>query len=269
MNPLFNNKNFFKVYIIINLLFAMIYTFSIGLMTQIPINSIIIDFISAFILVGLTGIAIWNIVKYAITASENSIYKGFMNSSLVLFCIILVVGIETIIVYITHIEYYSLYATTIPIRVLIIALAFTIIIFYYSISICRENETKKGFQENTKKDQNSNVPQRDIEDHILVREGQKIKIIPIEEIKYIQSDGDYVAIVTPSGKWLKEQTMKYFEEHLPQNKFIRIHRSYIIGVSHIAKIERYGEQQLVTLRSGEKIRISTTGYRLLKERLGL
>ena len=106
-------------------------------------------------------------------------------------------------------------------------------------------------------------------DRLTVRYGQKIKIIPIHEIIYVKADGDYVTIYTAEGHWLKEQTMKHTEDILPQDRFVRTHRSYIVNINHINRIERYSDQQLIVLSNGEKIKISNARYQVLKQRLGL
>ena len=113
-------------------------------------------------------------------------------------------------------------------------------------------------------------PAGEILERIAVKTGQKIEITPVSEIEYIQAEGDYVMICTSSGRFLKEQTMKYFEQHLPQGQFVRIHRSYIVNMKAISRIERYDKQeQLVVLHGGKKIRASTNGYRQLKKVLKL
>ena len=106
-------------------------------------------------------------------------------------------------------------------------------------------------------------------DRITVRSGQKINIIPIDEIIFIKADGDYISINTTKGYWLKEQTMKYTEEMLPANRFLRIHRSYIININHISRIERYGEKHQIVLHNNEKIKVSAARYQVLKQALGL
>ena len=106
-------------------------------------------------------------------------------------------------------------------------------------------------------------------DRITVRSGQNIKIIPIDDIIFIKADGDYISIKTAYGNWLKEQTMKYTEDILPNDRFLRIHRSYIINLNHISRIERYGEKQLIVLHNNEKIKISTARYQVLKQVLGV
>jgi DNA-binding LytR/AlgR family response regulator len=79
-----------------------------------------------------------------------------------------------------------------------------------------------------------------------------------------------VAIVTARGRHLKEGTMKWFEEALPCDRFVRVHRSCIVAVDRISRIETSGRDHTLTLRDGRgSIRISDTGYRLLRRRLGL
>jgi len=87
---------------------------------------------------------------------------------------------------------------------------------------------------------------------------------------YLQAEGDYVMIYTPDEKFLKEQTMKYFEEHLPAERFVRIHRSCIVHVDCISKIELYEKQNyLIALKTGQKLRASATGFKQLKAALHL
>jgi DNA-binding LytR/AlgR family response regulator len=66
---------------------------------------------------------------------------------------------------------------------------------------------------------------------------------------------------------MKEQTMKSIQEQLSPFQFIRIHRSFIVNISSISRIERYGQQQLILLKNGHQVRISAPGYRLLKDAL--
>ena len=107
-------------------------------------------------------------------------------------------------------------------------------------------------------------------DRITVKDGSRIHLIKLDELLYIQACGDYTTLVTPSGEYIKEQTMKYFETHLPAGNFVRIHRSTIVNVTQISRVELYGKETYqVSLKNGVKLRVSLTGYRLLKERLGI
>ncbi|WP_308599883.1 LytTR family DNA-binding domain-containing protein [uncultured Dysgonomonas sp.] len=112
-------------------------------------------------------------------------------------------------------------------------------------------------------------PNEELE-RVAVKNGQRIEVIPVSNIIYIQAEGDYVMIYSDKGKFLKEQTMKSFESLLPSNKFVRVHRSSIVNVDFIAQIELYNKQsQLLKLKDGSQVRISMNGYRLLKQTLGL
>lgn len=105
-------------------------------------------------------------------------------------------------------------------------------------------------------------------EHVITRMGSKITVIPVEKIWYLESADDYVMIHSENGNHLKEKTMKYFEEHLPEDRFVRIHRSYIVNLTCIAGIELYEKDtHLITLKSGDKIRASAEGYKRLKEKL--
>lgn len=102
-------------------------------------------------------------------------------------------------------------------------------------------------------------------ERVITRLGPKITVIPVDRIFYLESADDYVMIHSDLGNHLKEKTMKYFEEHLPGNRFVRIHRSYIVNVSSIAGIELYEKDtHLVTLKNGEKLRASAEGYKRLR-----
>lgn len=107
-------------------------------------------------------------------------------------------------------------------------------------------------------------------DRITVKDGSRIHIIQLDELLYIQASGDYVTFFTPTGQFIKEQTMKFFELHLPATRFIRIHRSCIINAEQIMRIELFGKESYqVRLKNGANLRASNAGYKLLKERLSL
>lgn len=105
---------------------------------------------------------------------------------------------------------------------------------------------------------------------LVVRVKNEIKIIPTHEVSFFEAEDDYIAIHTASGKYLKKMTMKLLEEALDPNKFVRVHRSYLINLNEITKIEPYERDNfLVLLRGGEKVPVSRTGYSRLRQVLGL
>ena len=106
---------------------------------------------------------------------------------------------------------------------------------------------------------------QEILDRVVVKTGSKIKVIPVEQILYVESQDDYVMIYSPEGKYLKQQTMKYFEQHLEPGKFLRIHRSYIVNIDTIKQLELYEKNTyLAVLTNGAKLKISDSGYKSLK-----
>jgi len=103
---------------------------------------------------------------------------------------------------------------------------------------------------------------------IVFRKGAGIKIIPLNTVSYLAAEDDYVMIYYSEGKALKPKTMKYYEEHLPPSLFLRVHRSYMVNVEHITRLEPYSKDNYVAvLKSGEKIPVSRAGYKTLRDRL--
>ena len=105
---------------------------------------------------------------------------------------------------------------------------------------------------------------------IVVRNGSKIKIISVHDVFYLEAADDYVKIHTSEGYFLKNKTMTHFENSLDSHQFVRSHRSYIVNVQHITRIDPYEKDNHVAiLRSGAKVPVSRSGYGKLKEVLGL
>jgi hypothetical protein len=208
----------------------------------------------------LAGIMLWNVFRYAVPAGGRSFYRLVFLVMLAILTVGFVVGVESLSMFLCFPSLFGDFAATIPLRIFITLLLYVIARLYY-VS-CAARPEPEVFPAGRPP---AHVPV----ERITVRNGLKIKIISLEEILYLQADGDYVAIHTAEGRWLKELTMKYMEDALPPDRFIRVHRSYIVNIMRINRIERYGERQQVILHHGEKIKISATGYRALKQRLGI
>ncbi|RYY62785.1 MAG: response regulator [Chitinophagaceae bacterium] len=105
---------------------------------------------------------------------------------------------------------------------------------------------------------------------VVVKNGSKIKIIPVHDIYYLEAADDYVKIHTSEGYFLKNKTMSHFEQALDQQQFVRAHRSYIVNIQHITRIDPYEkDNHVAVLRSGHKVPVSRGGYGKLKLVLGL
>jgi len=105
---------------------------------------------------------------------------------------------------------------------------------------------------------------------IVVKNGAKIKIIPVHEVLYLEAADDYVKIHTAESYYLKNKTMAHFEKALDAQQFARCHRSYMVNVQHIARIDPYEKDgHIAILKSGAKVPVSKTGYVKLRQVLGL
>lgn len=103
-------------------------------------------------------------------------------------------------------------------------------------------------------------------ERIVVKSGSSIIVIPVEDILYLEAADDFVKIYSRKGHWLKNKTMAHFEQLLDANQFIRVHRSYIVNISEITRLEPYEkDSHILLLKSGEKIPVSKTGMIKLKE----
>jgi two-component system LytT family response regulator len=128
---------------------------------------------------------------------------------------------------------------------------------------------EKTISENIIQDIQSANPKKEYLSRIAVKTGAKIQIIPINKIDYLEAMDDYVKLHTMEGKFLKQHTMKYFEAHLPAEDFVRIHRSYIVKVKNINRLEQMGkDSHIVILNDKTELNVSRAGYNKLKEVLG-
>jgi two-component system LytT family response regulator len=104
---------------------------------------------------------------------------------------------------------------------------------------------------------------------VVVKTGSKIKIITVDDILYLEAADDYVKIHTREGAFLKNKTMAHFERTLDPHVFVRTHRSYIVHVQRITRIEPYEKENYVALlTSGAQVPVSKSGYGKLKMVLG-
>ncbi len=103
-------------------------------------------------------------------------------------------------------------------------------------------------------------------DRIVVKTGNKIHILALPDIHHFEAQDDYVAVHADQGKFLKQIRMKHLEENLPNGEFVRIHRSHIVAVSAIEKLELYEKDSyLLSLKNGKQLPVSRSGHSKLKE----
>jgi two-component system LytT family response regulator len=112
--------------------------------------------------------------------------------------------------------------------------------------------------------------QPDEHQRIVVKNGSNIQIIPTHDVYYIEAYDDYVKIYTAAGMQLKKKTLTYYENTLDSKVFLRVHRSFIIQLNQLTKVEPYDKHNhIALLKNGAKVPLSRAGYVRLKEMLGI
>ncbi|WP_163265140.1 LytTR family DNA-binding domain-containing protein [Dysgonomonas sp. 216] len=267
---------------IIAIIVAAMFYISMNPIMDLPVHVKICDSLMSGILFGILSLLLKDIVKYANYRSFSIMQQVINYTALsVLFILGTVVTEYYILQIVFPIEnIVDIVYPTLAVRIIISLLFFGIsVIFYEYMTIKQkdnESETseEKDIEEevplvenNTKSEEE---PPVEILEHIAVKNGQKIDVILIPDIIYLKAEGDYVMIHSTKGKFLKEQTMKYFDSHLPSNKFVRVHRSGIVNIDFIASIESYEKQtQMLILKNNVRVKVSITGYKALKKVLNL
>lgn len=101
---------------------------------------------------------------------------------------------------------------------------------------------------------------------IVVRDGTRVHIIPVGQLDYAEAQDDYVALHSAGKTYLKQQTISSLESALEPSRFVRVHRSFIVNLERVAKIEPYTKDtRLAILADGAQVPVSRAGYVRLKE----
>jgi two-component system, LytTR family, response regulator len=102
-------------------------------------------------------------------------------------------------------------------------------------------------------------------DRVAVREGSQVSIIPVSKLDYAEAQDDYVALVSSGKKHLKQQTISNLEASLDPTRFLRVHRSYLVNLERVSKVEPYGKDtHVAVLSTGVQVPVSRAGYARLK-----
>jgi two-component system LytT family response regulator len=105
-------------------------------------------------------------------------------------------------------------------------------------------------------------------ERVLIRDGSKVHVLPIDSIDYVEAQDDYVAFHVAGRSYLKDQTLVAVEGLLDPARFVRIHRSYLLNIDRIARVELYAKDSRVAiLRDGAKLPVSRAGYARLAKLL--
>ena len=105
-------------------------------------------------------------------------------------------------------------------------------------------------------------------ERVLIRDGAQVHVLPVEKIDFVEAQDDYVCFKSEGKDYLKDQTMGALEAQLDPSRFVRIHRSYLLNIERIARVELYAKDSRVAiLRDGRRLPVSRAGYARLAKLL--
>jgi len=104
---------------------------------------------------------------------------------------------------------------------------------------------------------------------VVIKDGARVELLPVADLDYARAQGDYVELVSGPRSWLKEQTLHDLEAALDPDRFVRVHRSYLMQASRLVRIEPISkDSKVAVLTTGARIPISVTGLARLQSWLG-
>ncbi len=303
MNPITSTRYNAVRYFVLWVLLAVAYAASMGLAAALPVGLAAVGGAVFGVVAGFEGLILWSVLKYGAEGIKWPLLKTVYHTVVGILFVAVAMGAEIAAIYLLTAGVFAAFVRTIPALCLITAAVYVCFVLWYS-SVARSEEGGEFADDLAtpgggvagpsplSEQSGPSTPEPSLAvplERITVRgAGGRIEVIEVGRIAYIKAEGDYVSIVTPDGRWLKEGTMKYFEESLPRERFVRVHRSYIVAVDHISRIETSGRDHTLVLRGvgntgigisrnseqrgtvgASSIRLSDTGYRLLKRTLGL
>jgi len=106
-------------------------------------------------------------------------------------------------------------------------------------------------------------------ERIVVKDGTRVHIFPAAKLDYAEAQDDYVALASQGKKYLKQQTISSLEASLDPKNFVRVHRSYLVNLERVSRLEPYGkDSHIAILSDGSRLPVSRAGLTRLKEFLG-
>jgi two-component system LytT family response regulator len=111
-------------------------------------------------------------------------------------------------------------------------------------------------------------PRTGYAERVLIRDGANVHVLPVDTIDYVEAQDDYVAFKSAGKQYLKDQTLAAVESSLDPGRFVRVHRSFVLNVDRIAKVELYAkDSRMAILRDGTRLPVSRAGYARLQQLL--
>ena len=105
-------------------------------------------------------------------------------------------------------------------------------------------------------------------ERVLIRDGPNVHVLPVDKIDFVEAQDDYVAFKSEGRQYLKDQPLSSVEASLDPARFVRIHRSFLLNIERISKVELYAkDSRMAILRDGTRLPVSRAGYARLSELL--
>ncbi len=237
---------------------------------DVPVSYALADGILGVALLGALAYLMWFVIGYVNYPSATLLANVLALLLWLAGCFAIQSGIE----WVATDRYIPFYAT-LPFRITMGVLCWTSVTLWYKNRILQyrieQLEGEIPFDEQRQEEASgTSTAEEQTFTRITVKDGTRIHLIEVEKLLYIQACGDYVTLIDPNGQYVKEQTMRYFDQHLPKGLFVRIHRSTIVNVTQISRVELFGKENYrLLLKNGTQLKVSLSGYKLLKENLNL
>lgn len=259
-------------------LFALLQSFAVINYLEAPLTFIFSDAFAFALFYFVLTIIIQNTILYGKFEQLPKLHEMLIYTALTTLSLVVLYIAANAMYQILPSDSSDVFSRFLPIRMLISLLVLSLILQH-----CQQNKSDQKpvsdseqaleaplqVTTSTELEPSANKP-TELLQRVTVKSGSKIQVIATADIISLQADGDYVHIYTLTGKYMKEQTMKYFDENLPSDLFARVHRSCIVNIHAIARIELYDKQsQQLTLKNGQQVKVSQAGYKLLRTKLNL
>ena len=107
-------------------------------------------------------------------------------------------------------------------------------------------------------------------ERLIVRDGAEVHVIAVPDVDRVEAQDDYVEIHAGGKSWLKQQSLAEIEQSLDPARFVRVHRSHLVPLDRIARIEPWGkDSRIAILKDGSEVPVSRGGYQRLRERMAI
>lgn len=285
-HPAFTSWPRALLYVGCYMLAGSVFALSLAGLSPLSTGALVLEgLFSSLMLAGLT-VLLWFVLRFTRLSGKTPAIRFFNHLALMALLLLVWLGTEHLLLYIlVQPNLFSQLVSIMPLKLVVGSLVLLFMVQQYSHKGSeQEANTRNGGQaiyggheisngheisdEEPDMLEKAEKTQQPV-DTITVKTGTNIHLIPVNELLYLQAEGDYVLLYTAQTRYIKEETMKHLESQLPAT-FVRIHRSYLVNTTAISRLELYEKQRyLVTLKSGHQLRVSASGYRVLKEKLQL